>query len=254
MSNQADGREIIDLSPEEWALIGQLRSRSHQAPAPSLPITPDQIAFVERCYTKDRQRKSPAGVLLSTLNSLAWLMMVALIAFAVYSFGPALLPPSQAAASPLPTTALSTPTALTSPPVGSQGYSGGPEQNQPVPAAVVAPTAPPEPPGATPQPTADLANVSDVDTLANAIDLASGGNPGAMTPIPTGAELPTVVARPVDPSGGDAATLARACANSGAGASCAAPAAVVNEAEIACATDLAYGGVGCVTPVVGREP
>lgn len=111
-------------------------------------------------------------------------------------------------------------------------------------------TATPMEPTTPPLPTADVASASDVDALANAVDLASGGNPLAATLVSPGAELPTVVIGPVDPSGGDAAMLARACANSGAPSACSAPAAAVDEARLGCALDLAYGGVGC-TPESG---
>jgi hypothetical protein len=178
--------------------------------------------------------------------ALTILVMVAALAVAANNFGILGTPTTAIGSTPAPlaTAVIRDPTP---PALPQQPVSVAAPVVTSAPIIIVETATPPEP-TSVPLPTADLANVSAVDDIANAVDRASGGNPGAATPVPAGAELPTAIIGPVDPSGGDAALMARACANSGAGAACSAPPVAIDEQAIACAVDQAAGGLSC-TPV-----
>ncbi len=225
----------VALTDDEYAALSQPPAQPPHVPGQ--PIAPPPVV----------SRAGGFSQLFNVMmNILGLVTLLAIIAVALNFLGVFSITPS-VAAEPTPK-ALATAVVPTYAPPQQQPVVYVPAAvATPAPVVIVETTA--HPSAEAPVPTADLANVSALDDLANAVDLASGGNPLAATPVPVGAELPTVVVGPVDPSGGDAALMARACANSGATAACSAH-AVSAEEQTACALDLAYGGTGC-TPVPG---
>jgi len=223
---------ISDFTPEQRAALIQVLL----APPQPTAVSPQSAPRTSR----------PARLFGVVFGLLALMALVVFIFAALSTSGVISITRVDAAPTtvPLATAAAPTPPRAPQQPVSAPLVSAQPTS---APVYIVVTAAPLAEPTALPLPTADVASVSDVDTLANAVDQASGGNPAAATPVPIGAELPTVVIRPVDPSGGDTALMARALANSDYWRKHEA-----DERAAACALDLAYGGAGC-TPVAGID-